>query len=112
MKTAIEMTNAIFPKLNKIAILGDMLELGDIEKDEHQKIGELLCSEKFNQAYIYGANCNSYLRGIKQKISVNLLSNHSEISNFLDLKKIDNTVILIKGSRGSQMEKILEFLEI
>ena len=112
MKTAIEMTNAIFPKLNKIAILGDMLELGDIEKNEHQKIGELLCSKKFNQAYIYGRNCNSYLRGINQKISTTILANHSDISNYLDLKKIDNTVILIKGSRGSKMEKILEFLEI
>ena len=112
MKTAIEMTNAIFPKLNKIAILGDMLELGDIEKNEHQKIGELLCSEKFNKAYIYGANCNNYLMGINEKISATILANHSDISNFLDLKKIDNTVILIKGSRGSKMEKILEFLEI
>ena len=42
MKTAIQMTNAIFPKLTKIAIIGDMLELGDFEEDEHQKLGTAL----------------------------------------------------------------------
>ena len=112
MKTAIQMTNAIFPKLTKIAIIGDMLELGDFEEDEHQKIGELLYSEKFNEAYIYGSNYKSYLTGINKKISATILAKHKDISNFLDLKKIHNTVILIKGSRGSKMEKVLEFLEI
>ena len=112
MKTAIQMTNAIFPKLTKIAIIGDMLELGDFEEDEHQKIGELLYSEKFNEAYIYGSNYKSYLMGINKKISATILTKHKDISNFLDLKKIHNTVILIKGSRGSKMEKVLEFLEI
>ena len=112
MKTAIQMTNAIFPKLTKIAIIGDMLELGDFEEDEHKKIGELLCFEKFNEAYIYGSNYKSYLMGINQKISTTILTEHRDISNFLDLKKIHNTVILIKGSRGSKMEKVLEFLEI
>ena len=112
MKTAIQMTNAIFPKLTKIAIIGDMLELGDFEEDEHKKIGELLCFEKFNEAYIYGSNYKSYLMGINQKISTTILTEHRDILNFLDLKKIHNTVILIKGSRGSKMEKVLEFLEI
>ncbi len=110
MQSAIEMTSQIFSKKHKIAILGDMLELGDIEQIEHTKIGEILAINKFDQVFIYGNNYINYKNGINEDLEIIEISDHSEITNFIDLKKISNTVILIKGSRGSKMENILKYL--
>ena len=37
-------------------------------------------------------------------------NSHAEIANYINLKKISDTVILVKGSRGSKMENILEYI--
>ena len=47
MLNALEMTNKIFPSKTKIAVLGDMLELGEIEKDEHEKLGNNLVTVSY-----------------------------------------------------------------
>ena len=110
MLNAFEMTNKIFPSKTKIAILGDMLELGKIEKDEHEKLGINLVKNSFDRVFIYGNNYDNYKRGISGKIELEKINSHSEIANYINLKKINDTVILIKGSRGSKMENILEYI--
>jgi len=111
MANAIEMTNKIYPSMNKIAILGDMLELGEIEKNEHVKIGKLLLKNNFKKIYIYGKNFKNYSDGIKSKQKVEYIKRHKDILKFIDLKKINNTVILVKGSRGSKMENVFDYLK-
>ncbi len=110
MLNALEMTNKIFPSKTKIAILGDMLELGKIEKDEHEKLGINLVKNSFDRVFIYGNNYDNYKRGISGKIELEKINSHSEIAKYINLKKINDTVILIKGSRGSKMENILEYI--
>ena len=110
MLNALEMTNKIFPSKTKIAVLGDMLELGEIEKDEHEKLGSNLVKNGFDRVFIYGNNYDNYKRGISGKIELEKINSHAEIANYINLKKISNTVILVKGSRGSKMENILEHI--
>jgi len=92
---------------NKIAILGDMFELGATSAKEHLEI--------INQA-ILTKGCIFYFIGshfFEQKTSH---SNFLFFETFEDLKShlkemaISNTSILIKGSRGMALERVLELL--
>lgn len=90
----------------KCVILGDMLELGEASLDEHQKIVDYIEEQNFADAFLIGTQFkNTTNRTKKQKFdSVELLS------NYLKTQPIENKLILIKGSRGIHLEKILELL--
>ena len=66
MLNALEMTNKIFPSKTKIAVLGDMLELGEIEKDEHEKLGNNLVKNGFDRAMstILDANITTLIAAV------------------------------------------------
>ena len=112
MSSAIEMTNRIFSEKKKIAVLGDMLELGKISKNEHTKIGQELSSKGFNEVYAFGPNSKNYLKGLNKEIKFFEITSHSNIKRHINLNSLTNTVILVKGSRGMRMEKIFDSLDI
>ena len=93
---------------SKIAILGDMFELGNEAKKEHQNIVDLALQLNINQTLFIGENF--YLTNIKSKKA-------SKFNSFDDFKKklnptqIKNSILLIKGSRAMALERILEILE-
>ncbi len=91
---------------NKCVILGDMLELGTVSAEEHQKITDFIEEQKFSEVYLVGPQFkNTIDRTQKKKFDqVELLS------NYLKTQPIENKLILIKGSRGIHLEKILELL--
>ncbi len=91
---------------NKCIILGDMLELGSVSAEEHQKITDFIEEQKFSEVYLVGPQFkNTIDRTQKKKFDqVELLS------NYLKTQPIENKLILIKGSRGIHLEKILELL--
>lgn len=90
---------------NKIAILGDMFELGKTSLQEHQKIADLATLFNFNKVYLIG-----------KAFSTVTVKNASQFESFEAFKKsqnyinVNNTSILIKGSRGMALERILDLL--
>lgn len=93
----------------KIAVLGDMLELGEQSKALHAGLAEL--SDMADGFYLYGGEMAA-LRGelSKKGVPVTHSENKEELANALlkDIKSGD--VILFKGSRGMKMEEIAEKL--
>ncbi|HKJ42298.1 MAG TPA: UDP-N-acetylmuramoyl-tripeptide--D-alanyl-D-alanine ligase [Sunxiuqinia sp.] len=89
----------------KTVILGDMLELGNQSKEEHQKIVDFIKTLSLDAIYLVGTEFAKTTAGAKIK-----KFNHVELlSDYLyQQKPMENQVILIKGSRGIQLEKILE----
>lgn len=92
----------------KIAILGNMLELGDYTDKGHKLVAKKLNELNFDILITVGEygkiiydNCN-----IKQKVHMN---NSNEFESQL-IKPKNNDFILIKGSQGARMEKITEKL--
>ena len=86
---------------NKLCILGDMLELGNYSNKEHNKIIEL-CKK---------LNLDSLFVGEEfSKSSKESFKNISDLKEFIKQHPINNKKILLKGSRGIRLEKLIEYL--
>ena len=90
---------------NKVAILGDMLELGNISKIEHQKTVDYL-KEHTLKAYLVGPEFK------KTHTNSTIFSTTEELISYLNSHSISDSLILLKGSRGIQLEKVLEMKNI
>jgi len=91
--------------LDKIIILGDMFELGESAVIEHQKIAELATSSGFKEVYLIGKAFST--TSAKNAFIFESFENFKNTTNFIKFK---NSSILIKGSRGMALERILDFL--
>ena len=86
---------------NKLAILGDMFELG-LESDvEHKKIIDYCIENKIKFLTI---------GDFFQKHNSSGYKNTQEAIDFINSRNIKNSLILLKGSRGIALEKIIDFL--
>jgi UDP-N-acetylmuramoyl-tripeptide--D-alanyl-D-alanine ligase len=92
----------------KIVILGDMLEQGAASHYEHEQIGKLLHTLHFEQIWLVGAE-------MKAAAAVNSACEWFENTAALKSKleaapKLQGKTILLKGSRGIALEKLVEVL--
>ncbi len=92
---------------DKIAILGDMFELGEDAPKEHQYIADLAAKMPFNQIILIGSNF--YKTKSKSENIIKFESFEDFKTNFI-LSDIKNSTLLIKGSRGMALERILDIL--
>ncbi len=88
---------------SKIAILGDMLELGEYSKDEHLSICHHALDQSFTQLIFVG---NEFESVIKNKSGVLHFSNVEDLKVWFDEQHFNNALILLKGSRGIRLEKL------
>lgn len=91
---------------NKVIILGDILELGKFSKKIHKKIGKLLHKNNFNNLLFVG---NYMYYAHKKNKNSKYFKTNDELIEYLKNIKIEKSVILIKGSRGMHLEKIVEY---
>ncbi len=104
MKVAIE-NFADYSSENKWLLLGDMFELGEYSKSEHQAIVDLLQSKKLSNVILVG----SEFQGLENN-PFKTFKTTAECLERLQSNKIENATILIKGSRGMKMESLQEAL--
>ena len=93
-----------------IAVLGDMLELGNRSAAEHYRIGRIAAT-KADVLYTYGVNAERMVSGaitggMKQKL-IEHFDTHEDLAHMLKMRARPGDVILFKGSRGMRMEKAL-----
>ncbi len=92
-----------FEHNEKWVVLGKMAELGDSSQEEHQNLTELLVSAGFEKVILIGSEYNNKLAQDKFILFENVDLAKSWIYKNMPKEKL----ILIKGSRSSQLEKIL-----
>ena len=91
---------------NPFVILGDMLELGESSIEKHKEILQILIDKKI-QGYFVG---NEFLK-IKGTIKQGRFFEHtSDVAEYLKENKLENSSILLKGSRKMKLEQLLELL--
>ncbi len=89
---------------NSYLILGDMLELGKYSNAEHTAILEILRKNTFVNVFTVGKIFNKISAGFNCKSFQNV----NELYDYLQSNPIEKGKILIKGSRGIQLEKLLD----
>jgi len=105
MNAAIE-NFAQMKQADKMVILGDMLELGVDSKKEHDAIVALLKQKGLSNAILIGP----FFKEAGKLINALTFNNSDECIDYLNQKNIQNSTILIKGSRGIKLEKVAEVL--
>lgn len=94
-------------KKSKIAILGDMLEVGAASQTEHQTVANFIANSDFSETYLVGPN---FKETSVSKPTVIKFRDTSSLKEHLKLSKLTDSYILIKGSRGMALEGVLEVL--
>lgn len=104
MKTAIEGFAEMQGK-GKVLILGDMFELGEDSRKEHQALADMISAKKvWDNVYLVGAEFS------QTKSPLEVFENMQAFMEWLATHPIKNKTILLKGSRGMAMERVLEKL--
>lgn len=88
---------------NKVVILGDMLELGNISKEEHQKIVDYVEKHELN-GFLVGNEMNKTNSDLPQFLNWRALVGQQEFENLKD------ATVLLKGSRGIKLEELIQYL--
>lgn len=102
MKVALENFHRL-EKPNKILILGDMFELGNSSREEHQIIANLASSLNFEEVILVGENFQ-----LTDSNAITL-TNFNALKTYLEKYDLpEKSTILIKGSRGMALERVLE----
>lgn len=89
----------------KIAILGDMFELGKDAKQEHQNVVDLAASLKINEVILIGEN---FFKTKHQDANIKPFKSFDNFKDTINLNTPNSKTILIKGSRGMALERILD----
>lgn len=113
MKAAIETLSELVKDGRKIAVMGDMLELGDVEEEAHREVGRQLAAHGFSAVVTRGKLGALIAEGAKGSGIAEAYCCDSHEEAAAKLKEIlqPGDTVLFKGSRGMQMEKIIELLK-
>lgn len=99
MKAALQNLGSIdFPR--KAAILGDMLELGPLSLNEHRDIINL-CRQLEINAYFIGDEFSK-----AGDCANNIFPDTAAINLYLNSHPLENSLVLVKGSRGIHLEEL------
>jgi UDP-N-acetylmuramoyl-tripeptide--D-alanyl-D-alanine ligase len=90
--------------VHKMVILGDMFELGESAKKEHQEIADRVAQLHFHKSYLVGENFYASDSELPKFRNFDALAAH------LGKHPLEKGTVLIKGSRGMALERVLEFL--
>jgi UDP-N-acetylmuramoyl-tripeptide--D-alanyl-D-alanine ligase len=89
---------------NKIVILGDMFELGNDSAAEHQAIADHIHALDIEEALIAG----NYFAETRTSSNTKKFKTFDELREYFDQQRYSGKTILIKGSRGMMMERLVK----
>ncbi|HZJ82352.1 MAG TPA: UDP-N-acetylmuramoyl-tripeptide--D-alanyl-D-alanine ligase [Clostridia bacterium] len=99
----------------RIAILGDMLELGSYSEEAHLDVGKFVVNNQIdilitlgNESRLIGEGAK--ISGMDTECIIHKESN-KDVIELLDTILNQDDIILVKGSRGMKMEEIVDYLK-
>lgn len=93
---------------NKVAMLGDMLELGDESFEEHVKVVRRTRESGVQGLFFVGEEFSKALKSLNDPAPC--FKTSQELCEHLSANPVDGAVVLVKGSRGTRMEKVIAVL--
>jgi UDP-N-acetylmuramoyl-tripeptide--D-alanyl-D-alanine ligase len=107
MKAAIDTLSEFPSKGRKIAVLADMLELGEREIAFHKEIGEYLSLKRADALFAYGKLGEIYIENFDGKFKMHFTDKKQLTSELKDYMR-PGDIVLVKGSRGMALEEVSE----
>lgn len=109
MKAGCDVLCALENQGRKIAVLADMLELGENSADYHKEVGEHISDSVISELVLFGEFAEEI--GKSSGIAYRVFGSREDINSYLSntLKKGD--AVLFKGSRGMKLNECVEFLK-
>jgi UDP-N-acetylmuramoyl-tripeptide--D-alanyl-D-alanine ligase len=99
----------------KIAVLGDMFELGNASRREHRELGREVARRRIDRLYLLGPQAEAVRAGaLSHGMEVERIfigKDHAAVARQLKSHLKRGDWLLIKGSRGMRMERVLEGLK-
>ncbi len=90
-----------------MAFLGDMFEVGPTTQKEHKEIADTAAALEIDEIHLVGSN---FKGAVVPSDSTSVYANFEEFKETFGGITSDNATILIKGSRGMAMERILPLI--
>lgn len=95
---------AVIKSDHKVAILGDMKELGEYSHEEHKKIIDFAETLEVDEVYLVGKDFKNAFKNSKSKVFEKI----DELISVLQKQPLSAATVLIKGSRGMRMEQLTQ----
>ncbi len=92
----------------RIAVLGDMLELGDMSDELHEKVGEIAKRSNLNMLYCYGTAAKRIAAKAGEKFGVFCTDDPGVLIEKLQMYTKEGDVVLFKASHGMHLENVIE----
>ena len=94
-----------------IAVLADMLELGESSEEAHRRVGDYIVRENIDFVIAYGKESRAIIdQAAKSGISAAYCADKEEAAIELKKHMQNNDIILFKGSHSMQVDKIIEMV--
>ena len=113
-RVALETLSSYAKGGSAVALLGEMLELGEFSAAEHENLGKMCANNKIDFAYFVGNDFESFKKGMPEKSKSYPLDKKADmIENAKEFIKTlpSGSAVLVKGSRGMKMEEVFEALK-
>ncbi len=101
------------PATRRIAVLGDMLELGNASAEQHRAVGALAGTVGLAALYLHGAFAADTATGAAggmARDAIHIAPNHAALAAALAADARPGDWVLVKGSRGQRMEEVIRLL--
>jgi UDP-N-acetylmuramoyl-tripeptide--D-alanyl-D-alanine ligase len=114
MAAALETLTHLKKRGKTFAVLGDMLELGEDSPDLHRQVGVIVAREGVDHLLAMGEQASHLLAGAAEagmsSDRMTQASDHQEMATQVRSLLAAGDCLLVKGSRGMRMEKVVEIL--
>ena len=111
VKAALDVLVELDPTRRTIAVLGEMLELGTQEIRYHEEIGRYAAKKHVGHVIASGAfgpMIQKGVRTVRRTLQVTVVKDAVEAGEFLKMFVKRGDIVLIKASRGAQMERVFD----
>ncbi len=111
LKASIEAVTKIAERERKILVLGDMFELGEKSVQLHESISNAISKKNIAEVFTIGKNIKHLNAKLdKKKINNKHFRTRKNLAGFLQKLELQNSAVLVKGSRGMKMEEFVQIL--
>lgn len=112
MRAAFDLLGRINKFARKIAILGDMFELGREAVSMHKGLAQYILKNKIKEIYLTGSLMKNLFTELKNSgINVNYFKDREKLTDYLKSNNLMNSTVLVKGSRGMKMEEFVTIIK-